>query len=1018
MGNECPKCHTDNPSDAKLCKECSMLLPFPGDLSVTKTLEKPEERLIPGAVFAGRYRIVGELGRGGMGRVYRADDTQINESVAIKLIRSGIAGDEKVLERFANELRLARKISHKNVCRMYHLEKEGETPYISMEYLEGEDLKYLIREKNKLSAEEAVSAAIQVCEGLAEAHRLGVVHRDLKPQNIMVDKDGQVKIMDFGIARSTDVPGVTQTGVIIGTPDYMSPEQADGLKADHRSDIYSLGVILYEMVTGELPFRGETAISVALKHRTQLPLDPGKINPLLSADMRRLILVCLEKDPGRRYQTASDLLFDLGNVRDGLPLGTKIQPQRETSLSKIVRRKWFFPAAVILTAAIVGIILWRFLPPRSPALLVSGKPSIAVLDFQNRTGDVNLDINTENLSLWLISDLAQSMYLTIIPDDKIYEILSELKLLDTERYTTQNLKDIAMKAEVSHILRGILTRTGDTLLITANLQEASGMNLVGSIPVEGEGEPDFHSMVDELTLKIKANLDLSETQIAEDVDEEVGKITTESSQALALYKEGVKNQFLDPQKSVELLKKAVEIDPEFAMAYRSLAIVYSDQIGDREKSRNYSEKAEEFIDRVTLRERLHILAIREKDLRKRSELGKELLTYYPDDAKMHNNLHAWYLWTEDFEQDVEHLEAFVQKRPKSGLPYSQLMETYLALGQYDKVKNVAEISRKEIKNEDVFYWPLAYAYAATGKRDLAFLELSKIKKPMKRLFNLILIGDLYVVLDDEAEAEKFYRQIFDSERKSDYFDGWVLLANLSCFQGKFKQANEQLKEGLKLAVEMQDNYHIVALQGLLARLAWRRGNIEMALELIENETSPVRRVEIFAAGNHFGKAQEEVEKLRIAMEDGQTRNQKRATREHSYAEGLIALAKGNYAEAVSYLRNAQDLLVFPFPTDQAGSSYMYAFYFEPLALAYYKSGDLESAQEEFEKISKMTLGRESGLNIYAKSFYMLGKISEQRGWSGKAIENYEKFLDLWKDADPGLPEVDDARKRLVWLKEE
>jgi len=257
MDVKCPNCGTDNTQDSEFCKKCgTQLIEFQEKAIPTQTLEVPKEELSTGSTFAGRYQIIEELGRGGMGRVYKANDIDIKEKVAIKLIKPEISTDKKTIERFQNELKFARKIRHKNVCQMYDLNKEENSYYITMEYISGEDLKSFIHRSGQLTIGTAIKIAQQVCDGLSEAHRLGVVHRDLKSSNIMIDKEGDARIMDFGIARSLEAKGITGSGVIIGIPEYMSPEQVEGKETDQRSDIYSLGVILYEMVTGKVPLKG------------------------------------------------------------------------------------------------------------------------------------------------------------------------------------------------------------------------------------------------------------------------------------------------------------------------------------------------------------------------------------------------------------------------------------------------------------------------------------------------------------------------------------------------------------------------------------------------------------------------------------------------------------------------------------------------------------------------------------------------------------------------------------------
>src|SRR4030043_263593 len=282
MAVKCPKCHSENPETKQFCADCGTQLsrghePNSQEFGIvspnllTETLQTAVRELTGGSTFAGRYQIIEELGKGGMGRVYKDLDTKINEKI---------------------------------------------------------DLKTMIRMSPGLTMGTVLSIGKQVCQGLAEAHSLGVVHRDLKPQNIMIDRGGNAKIMDFGIARSVREKGITGAGIMIGTPEYMSPEQTEAKDVDQKSDIYSLGIILYEMATGRVPFEGETALSVAIKHKTEIPKDPKSLNPHISDDLNRLILKCLEKDRGKRYQTAAEVEAELQKIEKGIPTTERVVPER------------------------------------------------------------------------------------------------------------------------------------------------------------------------------------------------------------------------------------------------------------------------------------------------------------------------------------------------------------------------------------------------------------------------------------------------------------------------------------------------------------------------------------------------------------------------------------------------------------------------------------------------------------------------------------------------------------------
>ncbi len=357
---KCPKCQAENPESAKFCGECgTAFLPAKEPVSMaTETLRTPVKELPRGTLFAGRFEVIEELGKGGMGKVYRVFDKRIEEEAALKLVKPEIAADREVIDRFRSELKMSRKISHRNVSRMYDLGDDEGTYYITMEYVPGEDLKSFIHRARQLSAGTAIAISRQVAEGLAEAHRLGIVHRDLKPSNIMIDKEGNAKIMDFGIARSVASQGITGAGMMIGTPEYMSPEQVEGKDVDQRSDIYSLGVVLYEMVTGRRPFEGDTPLSVAHKQKCEAPENPEKLNAQIPKDLSRVILHCLEKDKEKRYQSAEELSSELTDLEAEIPAGERPIPQKKsTRARRVTGREGRIPWKKVALYGVVAVFL-------------------------------------------------------------------------------------------------------------------------------------------------------------------------------------------------------------------------------------------------------------------------------------------------------------------------------------------------------------------------------------------------------------------------------------------------------------------------------------------------------------------------------------------------------------------------------------------------------------------------------------------------------------------------------------
>lgn len=558
MPIECPKCHFENPDDTIYCGKCATPLKPSEDVSAshTETLEAPKEKLTTGSTFAERYQIIEELGKGGMGKVYRVIDKEINEEVALKLIKPEIASDIKTLDRFKNELKLARKVSHKNVGRMYELMEKKGTHFITMEYVSGEDLKSFIRRAAPLSIGKSISVAKQVCEGLSEAHRLGVVHRDLKPSNIMIDEEGNARIMDFGIARSLKAKKMTGKGMMIGTPEYMSPEQVEGKKTDQRSDIYSMGVILYEMSTGKVPFEGDTSISIALKHKTEEPRDPREFNEQIPEELSAVILKCMEKAPESRFEDIEELLSELQNIEKGIPTTERVTLKRKPAIP------WknlllYGGVAIIAVLLILGGLL----------LIIGqrgGIDSIAVLPLRNLSGDPDQEYFAEGMTEALIADLAKISSLRVTSRTSVMRF-KEFK---------KPLPEIAQELKVDAIVEGSVLRIGDRVRITAQLIEAKTDRNLWSKSYERDLR-DIMSLQREVAQAIAKEINIKLTPQEETLLASARPVDPEAHEAYLRGRHHTNDwSGVGFSKAIEYFQSAIEKDPDYAHAYAGLADAY------------------------------------------------------------------------------------------------------------------------------------------------------------------------------------------------------------------------------------------------------------------------------------------------------------------------------------------------------------------------------------------------------------------------------------------------------------
>jgi eukaryotic-like serine/threonine-protein kinase len=642
--------------------------PSPGKPAprVQPRVQKNVSMLEPGQLLGQRYEVLQILGEGGMGAVYKARDIELNRMVALKVIRPDLAGNQAIIDRFKQELLLATQVTHKNVIRIYDLSEADGMKFITMEYVEGEDLRGLMQKKGRIAPLEAVEIMQQTCRALEAAHTAGIIHRDLKPQNIMRDKTGRILVMDFGLARTLEGDGMTQTGALVGTMDYMSPEQALGKDLDQRSDLFAMGLIFYELLTGKMPYKADSVVASLLKRTQERAAPVSSHDNTIPAALSNIVSKCMEPDVKLRYQSSAEILADLDAYQGGRAAATLNFPTSSKPWGQTIPWHWIGGAAAVLVLAITGFLYRDKLFNPTTARTPSGPVvSLAILPFRNASGDPGMDWYSSSIAEMLTTDVGQSTSLRTVSPDRVHQILSDLHMTGNVQFDPATLRNISESANADTVVSGQYARFGDQIRIDVSLQDLRRDRRV-PLKIEAANEKDIPNAVDRLADLIRKNLAVS-SDVVKELQAQSFRPSSTSIDALRSYNDGL--ELARQSNNLEALKRfqsSVQQDPEFALAYAKLGQTYA-SLGYDDEAAQASRKAVDLSNNLPARERYLIIASNARivnDMAKAIEYYSDLAKVSPEDTDIQFALGNLYANTGAYDQARLHFTNVLQRDPQ------------------------------------------------------------------------------------------------------------------------------------------------------------------------------------------------------------------------------------------------------------------------------------------------------------------------------------------------------------------
>jgi serine/threonine protein kinase/DNA-binding winged helix-turn-helix (wHTH) protein/tetratricopeptide (TPR) repeat protein len=956
--------------------------------------------------MVGRFRVLEKLGGGGMGVVYRAEDTKLGRAVAIKFLPAELSSDRRALDRFEREARAASALDHPNICGIYDTGEHAGQPFLVMPLLKGQTLKQRIGAaagesrqaggdgKSPLQADEMLDLAVQIAEGLAAAHSQGIIHRDIKPTNVFVTDSGQVKILDFGLAKLVHqreesvspeqhamVPGsasgniedsITKTGVAVGTPAYMSPEQVRGEELDTRADLFSFGATLYEMATGIQPFAGKTPEEVEQAILTRSVTSLRELNHHLPPKLESIIARALEKDRKLRYQSATNLIDDLVAVREGLA------PAQGHLRGTPPRKRWkvLVPAALMLVAAAIGGAM--HFGSRQPPVPLTDKDTIVLSDFINKTGDSVFD---DTLKQGLSVQLEQSPFLALVSERRVNETLKLMGRPAGDRLTPEVTREVCQRTSSKAMLAGSIAGMGSQYVIGLKAVDCNTGDELAEAQEQAAGKEAVLKALDAAAVSLRSKLGESLSSVQK-YDAPVEEVTTPSLEALKAYSLGLRtNSAKGPAAALPFFKRAVELDPNFATAYAGLSILYwdLDQFG---RGAENARKAYDLREKVSERERFSIegryYMIATGEMEKAAQTYELWQQTYPRDTQPYRSLGIIFAFTGNWEKALEEWRPVLRQEPNEPYIYHNLGHAYLALNRLDEAEAVyKQAQERKLETESVLqlgYW-LAFLRGDTAQ--MAQLVSAGMGKP----------GAEDLLLGMQADTEAWF--------------------------GKLKNAHELTVRAMDSAQQNNSKDAAARYQAFAALREAEAGNREQArAEAHAALKLPSNRWVRTMAALALARAGDSAESERLTAEIDKTFPLDTVVQRDwlPTIRAGIALARQDPSRAIELLRpgdpikfgSTMDLTTCMCTPNLRGDAYLMLH-------------DGNAAATEFQKfIDHRT--RVVNFPLGALARLGLARVYALQGNTAKARAAYKDFLTLWKDADPDVPILKQAKAEYAKLK--